>query len=178
MFFRTIYNSSSDILQIYASFQIYFQKYDMSWQHWLSKSPGMHGLIMSWNLILTILPFQKSWTSVSLKRNLVMIYSILSWYLIVTILSSRKSWTCATVLMRFPSQWRRNTKARRGAPRISTCGTGTIRLSYPISTAPSPSKYAVFVAWKSGSWSHLDTQLTQTLKNHSSGHPNFSLIIL
>ena len=41
---NSIYNSPSNILRIYVSFESYFQKYDRSRQHWSSKSQGMNGL--------------------------------------------------------------------------------------------------------------------------------------
>ena len=39
-----IYNSPSEILQIYASFRSYFPKTDWSRRHSSSRSPGMDGL--------------------------------------------------------------------------------------------------------------------------------------
>ena len=41
---RTIYNSPSNTLQSYASFQRYLQRYDRSRRQWSSRSPGMNGL--------------------------------------------------------------------------------------------------------------------------------------
>ena len=50
---NSIYNSPSNILRIYASFQSYFQKYDKSRRHMSSISAGMNGLTLAcWEFAL------------------------------------------------------------------------------------------------------------------------------
>ena len=41
---NSIYKCSSNIWWIYASFQKYFQRYDLSRRHWSSRCPSMNGL--------------------------------------------------------------------------------------------------------------------------------------
>ena len=43
---NSIYDSPSDILQIKASFQSLFQKFDMFRPHWSNRSQGMNWLAM------------------------------------------------------------------------------------------------------------------------------------